>query len=347
MLVIGAGVVGMACALTLQRRGRAVWVADPQAPGAGCSFGNAGVIATDHVLPLARLDVLRRVPRMLLDADGPLYLKAARVPGLLPWFARFALAARPGRVAAGTRAIADLTGRALPAWQRLLGNDGARLLKRQGMYTVYRSARAFDADAAERELAAGFGVPWEALDGDALRIREPALGTGLERAAYYPGVAHVTDPQGVVRHLADAFAQAGGRLIEAAVTGLDAAADGVRASTDAGPIAAGHLVIAAGLGSRGLCRRLGMRVPLAAEMGYHVTVAGAQQRLGAPVAVADGGFIVTPMRDHLRAAGTVEFARREGPPAWHRADALWRQGSALFREPLPAATGRWRGSRPT
>ncbi|MFP6728171.1 MAG: FAD-dependent oxidoreductase, partial [Alphaproteobacteria bacterium] len=44
--VIGAGIVGLCCARTLQRRGRAVTVIDPDEPGRGTSFGNAGLLST-------------------------------------------------------------------------------------------------------------------------------------------------------------------------------------------------------------------------------------------------------------------------------------------------------------
>lgn len=346
-LVIGAGVVGMACARALQRAGYRVCVADPEPPGSGCSFGNAGVIATEHVLPLARLETLRRVPAMLAR-HGPLHLKPSRVPGLLPWFARFALACAPARVERGTRAIAALTGRALAAWrQELAASHGSRLLQQQGMYSVYRTDRAFTADAGERALARQFGVRSELLDGDQLRQREPSLSEALKHAVFYPDVAHVLDPQGLVTCLADAFVAAGGRVITHAVTELASHAHEVAAQLGATRVCARYVVVAAGLRSRDLCRRLGWNPPLVAEMGYHLTYPAAAQRLRAPVAAAEDAFIATPMGDHLRVAGTVEFARREAPAAWHRADRLGRQAAALFRESLPACGDRWRGSRPS
>jgi glycine/D-amino acid oxidase-like deaminating enzyme len=347
VLVVGAGVVGMACARALQNAGRQVLVIDPEPPGEGCSYGNAGVIATEHVLPMARLAVLRRVPAMLLDRQGPLYLKLRRLPGLLPWFARFALASRPSRVDAGTHAIAALTGRALAAWRALLGPEGAGLLRARGLYTVYRSVAAFERDAPERTLATAFGVPWEALDGAGLRAREGALSTELIRAVWYPEVAHVTDPRGLVRHLNEAFLAAGGRSLPARANRLAARADGVIAELEDDVVRARQVVVAAGLGSRPLCAGLGRTVPMVAEMGYHVAVPGAEDRLTAPVNCAEGGFIVTPMTGHLRAAGTVEFARHEAEPAWHRARAIHRGASRLFRDPLPEPSARWRGSRPT
>ncbi|WP_131829758.1 FAD-dependent oxidoreductase, partial [Teichococcus deserti] len=59
--VVGAGVIGVACARALQRAGHRVLLVDPAPPGSLCSFGNAGHIAIDHIRPLSRPEVLRSV----------------------------------------------------------------------------------------------------------------------------------------------------------------------------------------------------------------------------------------------------------------------------------------------
>jgi glycine/D-amino acid oxidase-like deaminating enzyme len=77
----------------LQREGHAVTLVDSGEPGRATSYGNAGFIAIDHVLPLARPSTLKRVPQMLMDRNGPLTVHPPSIPALLPWMARFALAA--------------------------------------------------------------------------------------------------------------------------------------------------------------------------------------------------------------------------------------------------------------
>src|SRR6476660_6047023 len=93
VIVIGAGLVGTATARALQRSGHAVTLVDSAEPGRATSYGNAGFIAIDHVLPLARPSTLRRVPQMLMDRSGPLTVHPPSLPYLLPWMARFARAA--------------------------------------------------------------------------------------------------------------------------------------------------------------------------------------------------------------------------------------------------------------
>ena len=94
IIVIGAGIVGTATARALQRAGHVVTLLDSAEPGRATSYGNAGFIAIDHVLPLARPSTLKRIPQMLTDRTGPLTVHAPSIPALLPWMARFAVAAQ-------------------------------------------------------------------------------------------------------------------------------------------------------------------------------------------------------------------------------------------------------------
>ena len=60
--VVGAGIVGVCCALELQRQGFTVRLIDRQAPGRETSYGNAGVISLSSMLPLNGPSLLRSRP---------------------------------------------------------------------------------------------------------------------------------------------------------------------------------------------------------------------------------------------------------------------------------------------
>ncbi|MDZ7768889.1 MAG: FAD-dependent oxidoreductase [Woeseiaceae bacterium] len=59
VVIVGAGIIGLAIGLRLQLAGRKVTLIDREAPGRGCSFGNVGRIANESVEPLASLETLR------------------------------------------------------------------------------------------------------------------------------------------------------------------------------------------------------------------------------------------------------------------------------------------------
>jgi glycine/D-amino acid oxidase-like deaminating enzyme len=347
--VIGAGVVGMCCARVLQRQGHRVTVFDPEPPGSGASFGNAGHIAIDHIRPLARLDILRQVPRMLVDPLGPLSIRWRDAPRLVPWLIRFARAALPAQEARGTAALAALLRGSAAAWaEEVHGTNLAGLFRARGALVVYDSGRGFAAAAGERALLRAHGIAVETMDGDAARALAPGLDAAIRAATYFPASQHVVDPYGLVVGLAEVFIRDGGRIERMAVTGFDLADSAVRAlTTPAGMRPADTVVLAAGLASRRFARQLGIKLPLVDERGYHVMIDPAGARFDVPVTWGERGFVLTPMEAGIRLAGTVELAAPDVPPSWPRADLLVRQARMLFPGLTGGEASRWMGVRPT
>src|SRR4029079_3639892 len=108
VLVIGAGIVGVATALRLRREGHDVWLIDRECAAARASRGTAGALAFSDILPLASPGVLRHAARWLLDPLGPLTIRPRYLPRLTPWLLRFWRASRRARVQAATAAQAAL-----------------------------------------------------------------------------------------------------------------------------------------------------------------------------------------------------------------------------------------------
>lgn len=350
VIVIGAGIVGTATARALQRAGHAVTLIDSDEPGKGTSYGNAGFIAIDHVLPLARPSTLKRVPQMLMDRNGPLTVHPPSLPHLLPWMARFARAAySPAEVRKGTDAFGPLMAEANVAWKAEIQASGlGELFKSQGALYVYESEAAFAGGAEERELQRAKGTNFEIVDGNRARELAPGLSSHIVRGVFYPHGMHTIDPFKVVQTLAERFTTDGGTVQRGRVRGFRRDGDRVTAVrlSDA-ELPAKAVVIAAGRASGELTRLLGFNAPLVAERGYHVMLAPDNVRFDMPVSPAERGFFITPMADGLRVAGTVELAAPHQPPSWHRADLLIQHLKAIFPGVGGAEQSRWIGERPS
>jgi D-amino-acid dehydrogenase len=353
VVVIGAGIVGMCTASFLQRDGHKVVVLDPGAPGEGTSFGNAGCLNGSSVVPVSMPGTLAKVPGWLLDPLGPLAIRWRYLPVLLPWLWRFVQAGKPEKVQAQARALRALLGPSLETYRPLVKAAGAEnLIHRAGHLAAYKSEASFAADASAEQLRRDNGVAIQELDADELRQLEPHLSRDYIRGRLISENGHCSNPLRLTQSLAEAFVRNGGEIRRERAEGFTF--EGARVTaviTSAGSVPASAVVLAAGAWSKSLAAKLGDRVPLDTERGYHIMLKTPEVAPRIPTLAAEGKFMATPMDEGLRFAGTVEFAGLDAPPDWRRARILLQQGQAMYpglaREVPEARLTQWMGFRPS
>ena len=348
IIVLGAGIVGVATALYLQRDGHAVTLIDRDDPGEGCSSGNAGIIARYSVLPLATHAALREVPRMLLDPLGPLCIRWRYLPRLLPWLLRFLNSTGRRQVIAACEALAALQRHTLDAYWALIDQAGARdLVRTNGVLFPYESEKKFAADAAKRTLASEHGAMVKELSGDEARELEPALSPHIKCATFSAESAHTVNPLRLVKVMAQDLARRGATIKRADVTGVEANASGIVVHSDGDRYRGDMVVIALGAWSGKFAAGLGSPVPLDTERGYHVVIPDAGIELTLPVLFPEYKFAASSMEMGLRLAGTVELAGVDAPPNYARARVLLNHGQRLLPGLRRAEYSQWMGCRPT
>lgn len=350
VLVIGAGIVGLALAWRLRRGGATVTVVDAEPPGeGGASFGNAGAISASSVAPLAMPGLLRQVPRMLLDPAAPLHVPAGYWLRAAPWLARFVAAARPATVARATAALDALLHLAAEQHQALAREIGApELLRPNGQLYLYRNATQLAKDEPAWAIRTAHGARLERLDRAGILALEPSIGAAYQLGIFLPDQAHCASPLRYVRALAQAFTQAGGTILRDRIAALTVADGRITGATGAGALhQADTVVLAAGAWSARLAAPLGYRIPLETQRGYHVDLMQSGISLTRPVIPADRKVFITPMEDVLRVAGTVEFGGLDRAPDAARAALLYDDLAAVFPDAQVAkADGFWMGHRP-
>ena len=348
-IVVGAGVAGTATALYLARAGFAVTVLDPLGPAGGASFGNAGALSSETVVPVALPGMLRKVPGWLTDPTGPLSVRPAYLPRAAPWLARWVAAGRMTRVLAISDAMRALHAPAFDCWRELLGGEAyAELIRRTGQVQIWEGSAESASFAVERALRERHGIKADALGPDELRQLFPGLSRDITRGLLVPDNGHTISPARAVRTLAEHLLAEGGRLLPERVLKLiPREGGGWLAMTNVANHAAEAVVVAGGAWSRALLDPLGLRIPLETERGYHAMIPAPSVTPRLPILHKSRGYGLTAMEEGLRIAGTVEIAGLEAPPDERRARILVEHAKSLFPGLEGEATRLWMGFRPS
>ncbi|HEY7578388.1 MAG TPA: FAD-dependent oxidoreductase, partial [Acetobacteraceae bacterium] len=266
--VIGAGIVGVSCALHLQRDGHTVTSIDPRAPGTATSFGNAGGIVTGAVTPNSTPALWRDIPRMLFDRDSAVRVRWSYLPRIAPWLVRFLLAGRHSRVEAIADALQPLVSKAYEAHRELIALSGADgLVRPAGWLKVFETEAGFAHTQYDRDIMAARGVAFDVLGPDEIRQLEPSLAHRYVKGLFQPDSAFVASPHRLVLAYAAQYERMGGSIAQERVRRVQPTEGGVRLDCELGFRNFDAVVIAAGAWSKELARQLGDRVPLDTERG--------------------------------------------------------------------------------
>jgi len=347
--VLGAGMVGISCALELQRRGFRVTLLDRRGPGEETSAGNAGLLSYSNVTPLASPELLARLPWLALNLDNDFRLHYPHLPALMPWLLRFLLRCRKSTYFVDGAAMSRLVQASVELHRKWIAAAGQQSLENgAGGLKLYRRQRSFERDGLERELFQRCGIRYRLLDAGELRQLEPDLEPIFARGVLIEDSILIRNPEKLCKAYAQEFVKGGGRFEAAEVRALRQAGDGWQLDCDGGEERVGKLVVCLGAWTPRLLGPLGYSNPLAIERGYHTLFAPqAGRQLSRSIFDVDASYVMSPMEMGLRVSSGSNLVHRETRPdprqllrLLPRVREAFPLGRCLLEEP-------WMGRRPT
>ena len=348
VLVIGAGIVGVSTGIWLRRAGVEVTIVDRLGPGEGTSHGNAGVLASVAMVPVTGPGLIRKAPGMLLSPDFPLFMRWLYLPKLAPWLMRYLSNANDSDTRRIARGLAPIVTDSVVQHKSLVTDLGLEDWVTESDYCfAYRNRAAFDAEAYTWALRRDAGFEPTLIKGGDVQDYEPNIHANIELIAALKQHGFIRDPGGYVRALATAFTKMGGVIRQADVKDFDLSGGTITGvETSAGRIDCDDAVLATGVWSKPLMKKLGLNVPLESERGYHIVFENAQGGPKRPTMVAAGKFVATPMAQGVRCAGVVEFGGLDAAPSKAPFALLRKQAHATFPNLTATAEIEWMGHRP-
>ena len=351
--VVGGGVVGLACAWELRRRGADVIVLERGAVGAGVSRGNTGWVSPSLTYPLPAPGMVREGLRQLVTRGEAFVLRPSLDPGFARWLWSFRRNCSPARFDAGVRALLGLNRRTLELFDayREAGIDFE--MHATGLVVAARTPAGLELYRRTfrrlREL--GYtGGEIDELDGAALAALEPALARGAVAAGLHARVDRFVRPEELTAGLAARLRADGVEIREGCeLRGLAPRNGDWRLDAGEGPVTADRVVVAAGLPTAPLLRRLGVRVPLLGARGYSVTIAGRGTPPRHALYLAEAKLGLSPFAGGVRIAGVFELGAREAAGSAAVGERLLRAAAPYLDGWRPEAGGpveAWAGLRP-
>jgi D-amino-acid dehydrogenase len=311
VLVIGAGTVGLCCALSLAERGATVRVVDAAPAGTGASSVNGGWLVGSHLVPLAAPKVIAQGLAWLLDRRSPFYIRPRPSPALICWLWAFRAHCTKEWVAKAAPVFQQLNDLSLCRFHALAQREDMDFgYEERGLLDVHLDPNKMaQAALAAAALEALTGLHTQELDRDALLAQEPNLRQEVVGGFHHQGDKHVAPDRWMAALLGAVRAHGATVDHQTPVVRVEASGRSFKAAhTPQERIQADHVVLAAGTWSRTLGAQLGLRLPIEAGKGYSITIPRDPSHPSTPLRLAEAKVAYTPMGDRARLAGTLELS---------------------------------------
>ena len=309
-IVVGGGIIGLACAHYLSQSGIRVNVIDKGSIAGACSHANCGYICPSHILPLTEPAALRLAVRSLFRPNAPFRVKPQLDPGMWNWMWQFAKRCNHGQMLRAGKQLQAILDSSMQEYRELIQTEPLSCQwKETGLTYVFRSQAALDDYATTDALMAKeFGVKARLIEGSDLPQFDPAIKDGLAGAFTYDDDAMLR-PDQLASEWRSLLEQRGVTFTtECELSSIETMAGETKSLvTSQGKMTADVYVLSMGAWSRKWSRELGCRIPIEPGKGYSVTMSRPDPCPSHPMLFPEHKVGVTPFEDGYRLGSMMEF----------------------------------------
>lgn len=346
--ILGGGIIGICCALSLAQRGISVRMIDRNTPGQGATSGNAGIISPWSIVPMALPGLWKKLPGMLLDKQQPLKVHPRFWPQMLPWGLKFMNQSDEASVRRISESMQYLCSPSIELYRKHLAGTGNEGLVKDSLYVhAFRSADKPSLKSLDYRIRQEKGADLTLIGTDDLHQLEPALSRDFKAAVLIKGQARAVSPGDIAASLAQKASDLGVEILRFETSSLQHnGSEWVLKGAEAS-IHCETLVLAAGIWSGELLKSIGVSLPMVAERGYHVEYTNPGIEVNNSIMDVDAKVVASSMSGGMRLAGAAEFSWADAPPDLHRKPLMDTQAKAMFPELRDSEPKFWMGHRPS
>jgi len=350
VLIVGAGIIGIACAHYLSGAGFKVTVIDRGTIAGACSYGNCGYICPSHILPLTEPGAIRKAIASFFNPVAAFRVKPRWSPAFWNWMWQFAKRCNHRQLLVAGAHLKTLLDSSMTEFQQLMTEQSLDCEWQNSglLYVLQTTSGMRDFARTERLLSEHFGVAARRLEGEELPDFDPALRTGLAGAFYFEDDACVR-PDRLAAAWTQKLESDGVTFVEnCAMESLEKTGANVSLlKTSRGTLQADHFVIAAGAWSTKLAGHFGCRIPIEPGKGYSVTMQRPESCPHYPMLLPEHHVGVTPFKEGYRLGSMMEFVGFNASIPDRKIQQLRESATPYLVEPFTEVIQEtWYGWRP-
>ncbi|MCP4022573.1 MAG: FAD-dependent oxidoreductase [Desulfobacteraceae bacterium] len=310
IIIIGGGIIGLACAHYLAQKGAKVKIMEKDEIGAGASHGNCGLLHFSGVIPLCAPGVIKHEIIRMATRTSPLHIKPRADFSFLIWLLKFANKCNPNHMESASNAKEKILKYSLALFNELLSGDELDCdFEKKGILMVFKKGKNFKKYEVTNSFLKNFSFDATKISGRQLQELEPALRKDIAGAWHNTTDWHLK-PEMLVESWKKALLEKGIHVEEnCRMKGFDISGSTIKGvRTSKGTYTADTFIMATGAWTSELVNQLKLNLPVQPGKGYSITMERPENCPSIPCLLYERNMVATPWKSGYRLGGTMEFS---------------------------------------
>ena len=346
--IIGAGIVGLSSAINLVKRGSKVTLIEKDLKGQPASYGNASWLSSPSITPVLMPGMFKKIPKMWLSKDGPLFLRFPGVLKMIPFLIKYLSYTKKEKVEHISKNLAFLLKDSIGEHRELAkGSKAERWIEDSPFLFIYKNKTDFENDSYTWSLRKKHGFELIEVQKEELNRIFPGLSHEYTFAIKIENQGYISNSQNYLDDLIDYYKSLGGEIIENEVLDINPSGDNFIIKLKNSDLFTEKVLISSGVYSGDFVKKFNVKVPIESERGYHLELFDTNIRINHPIMNGYLKLAITPRPTGIRFAGLVEFGSLNSKPNPKAFELLMRNAQSMFPGITFKRKMEWSGHRPS
>ena len=349
IVVIGSGIIGICTAVELINRGFSVTMIDPNEPGSQTSYGNAGVLTDSSLMIINNPQLLKSLFSLIFKRNTSFRYSKLFVFSRLSWVISFLIFSKRKHMEIAAKVLRELQVLSLKTHKKLIKKTNSNNnIEAPGWLKVFKTKLSYENYAYELDILDKNKAEYTILNTKQIKKQFPDLQIEYYKGVLFKNSLRVKSPIELSKNYFKYFIKSGGNFYKEICKDIKFINGNWTVLLNKNKKIFDEVVICTGPWSKDFLSKLGYKIPLAWERGYHHHFSTKKDvNLSPAIHDVDGGFVYSCNKNEIRVTSGVELNFREAASNEEQINDVVQILKTILPLKNKLTKSPWLGSRPT